>query len=104
MLHDLLKKKKKNRYLPIVRPPRISQHKRDNQCHKHGMPYSTISVVSYKSRIHVTISSNLSSSSSNLALFGTAIRLSEQTNRSPRLYRMREEKTRVLKKKAESAH
>lgn len=59
---------------------------------------STISVVSYKSRIRATVSSNLSSSSSNLMLFGTAIRLSKQINLRRDCIEFEKRKTYVKKK------
>lgn len=48
-----------------------------------------------KSRIRATVSSNLSSSSSNLTLFGTVIRLSKQINLCRDCIRFEERKTRV---------
>lgn len=90
---------KQKKYLPIVRLSRISQHTRDNQCQEYGAPYSIISVVSCKSRIRATVSSNLSSSSSNLALFGTAVRLSEQINLRRDCIVFEKRETRAFKKK-----
>lgn len=62
---------------------------------------STISVVSYKSRIRATVSSNLSSSSSNLMLLGTAVRFVEANETFAIVSNSRRGKRALKKKKKE---